>query len=130
VGAAAIDVRGRVAAATSTGGMVNQSEGRVGDTPIVGAGTYARDGVVAISCTGEGEAFIRGVVAYDVAARMRYLGVPLAEAVRATVSEELTARGASGGLIAVGADGRVVVAHNSPAMFAAYHDGTQVVTHT
>jgi L-asparaginase / beta-aspartyl-peptidase len=130
VGAAAIDVHGRVAAATSTGGMVNQSEGRVGDTPIVGAGTYARDGVVAISCTGEGEAFIRGVVAYDVAARVRYLGLPLADAIRATVSQELTDRGASGGLIAVGADGRVVVAHNSPAMFSAYHDGRQVVTHT
>jgi beta-aspartyl-peptidase (threonine type) len=130
VGAAAIDVHGRVAAATSTGGMVNQSEGRVGDTPIVGAGTYARDGVVAISCTGEGEAFIRGVVAYDVAARVRYLGLPLADAIKATVTEELTDRGASGGLIAVGSDGRVVVAHNSPAMFAAYSDGTQVVTHT
>jgi beta-aspartyl-peptidase (threonine type) len=130
VGAVAIDLGGRVAAATSTGGMVNQSEGRVGDTPIVGAGTYARDGVVAISCTGEGESFIRGVVAHDIAARVRYLGVPLAEAVRATVTEELTERGASGGLIAVGGDGRVVVAHNSPAMFSAYHDGTQVVTHT
>jgi beta-aspartyl-peptidase (threonine type) len=130
VGAVAIDVHGAVAAATSTGGMVNQSEGRVGDTPIVGAGTYARDGVAAISCTGEGEAFIRGVVAHDIAARMRYLGSPLAEAVAATVGEELTARGASGGLIGVGADGRVVVAHNSPAMFAAYHDGSHVVTRT
>jgi beta-aspartyl-peptidase (threonine type) len=69
-------------------------------------------------------------VAHDVAARVRYLGLPLADAIRATVSQELTDRGASGGLIAVGADGRVVVAHNSPAMFAAYHDGTQVVTHT
>jgi beta-aspartyl-peptidase (threonine type) len=86
--------------------------------------------VVAISCTGEGESFIRGVVAHDIAARVRYLGVPLAEAIRATVTEELTERGASGGLIAVGGDGRVVVAHNSPAMFSAYHDGTQVVTHT
>ena len=130
VGAVAIDAGGRVAAATSTGGMVNQSEGRVGDTPIVGAGTYARDGVVAISCTGEGEAFIKGVVAHDIAARVRYLGAPLADAVEATVAEELTARGASGGLIAVGADGTVVVAHNSPAMFAAYHDGTRVVAHT
>ena len=65
-----------IAAATSTGGMVNQSEGRVGDTPIIGAGTYARDGVVAVSCTGEGEAFIKGVVAHDIAARMRYLGYP------------------------------------------------------
>jgi beta-aspartyl-peptidase (threonine type) len=130
VGAVAIDVHGAVAAATSTGGMVNQSEGRVGDTPIVGAGTYARDGVGAISCTGEGEAFIQGVVAHDVAARVRYLGVGLAEAITATVAAELAPRGAMGGLIAVGADGSVVVAHNSPAMFAAYADGDRLVTHT
>jgi beta-aspartyl-peptidase (threonine type) len=130
VGAVAVDVHGRVAAATSTGGMVNQSEGRVGDTPIVGAGTYARDGVGAISCTGEGEAFIQGVVAHDVAARVRYLGVGLAEAISATVADELAPRGATGGLIAVGPDGSVVVAHNSPAMFAAYHDGERLVVHT
>lgn len=129
VGAAAMDVHGEVAAATSTGGMVNQSEGRVGDTPIVGAGTYARDGVGAISCTGEGEAFIQGVVAADVAARVRYLGMPMTAAIEATVAAELTARGALGGLIAVAADGSIVVGHNSPAMFAAYHDGTRLVTH-
>jgi L-asparaginase / beta-aspartyl-peptidase len=130
VGAVAIDVHGAVAAATSTGGMVNQSEGRVGDTPIVGAGTYARDGVGAISCTGEGEAFIQGVVAHDVAARVRYLGTPMAEAMTATVQAELTPRGATGGLIAVAADGSVAVGHNSPMMFAAYHDGDRLVTHT
>ncbi|QXG76654.1 isoaspartyl peptidase/L-asparaginase [Modestobacter sp. L9-4] len=130
VGAVAVDVHGRVAAATSTGGMVNQSEGRVGDTPIVGAGTYARDGVGAISCTGEGEAFIQGVVAHDVAARVRYLGVDLAQAITDTVTAELAPRGAMGGLIAVGADGSIVVAHNSPAMFAAYSDGDRLVTHT
>ena len=130
VGAVALDAQGRLAAATSTGGMVNQNEGRVGDTPIVGAGTYARDGVVAISCTGEGEAFIKGVVAHDVASRMRYLGEPLPAAVGGTVEEELTGHGAMGGLIAVGADGSVTVAHNSPAMFSAYHDGTRLVTHT
>ena len=130
VGAVARDTRGRLAAATSTGGMVNQNEGRVGDTPIVGAGTYARDGVVAISCTGEGEAFIKGVVAYDIAARIRYLGQPLATAIQATVEEELTRHGAMGGLVAVGGDGTVTVAHNSPAMFSAYHDGTRLVTHT
>ncbi|MGZ4607160.1 MAG: isoaspartyl peptidase/L-asparaginase family protein [Blastococcus sp.] len=130
VGAVALDAQGRLAAATSTGGMVNQNEGRVGDTPIVGAGTYARDGVVAISCTGEGEAFIKGVVAYDIAARMRYLEQPQTTAVAATVEEELTGHGAMGGLIAVGADGTVTVAHNSPAMFSAYHDGTRLVTHT
>jgi beta-aspartyl-peptidase (threonine type) len=130
VGAVALDASGRLAAATSTGGMVNQNEGRVGDTPIVGAGTYARNGVVAVSCTGEGEAFIKGVVAYDIAARMRHAGQSLPVAVAATVEEELTRHGASGGLIAVGADGTVTVAHNSPAMFAAYHDGTRLVTHT
>lgn len=130
VGAVAIDVHGRVAAATSTGGMVNQSEGRVGDTPVIGAGTYARDGVAAISCTGHGEAFLQGVVAHDVAARVRYLGVGLAEAITATVAAELVPREATGGLIAVAADGSIVVAHNSPAMFAAYHDGERLVTHT
>jgi L-asparaginase / beta-aspartyl-peptidase len=119
VGAAARDRGGRVAAATSTGGMTGQADGRVGDSPIVGAGVYARDDVVAISCTGDGEAFIRGVVAYDVAARMRYAGASLTEAVLATFADELTRHGATGGLVAVGADGRVVVAHNSPAMFAA-----------
>ncbi|MCZ2830707.1 isoaspartyl peptidase/L-asparaginase [Modestobacter sp. VKM Ac-2986] len=130
VGAVAVDVHGRVAAATSTGGMVNQSEGRIGDTPVVGAGTYARDGVGAISCTGEGEAFIQGVVAHDVAARVRYLGVGLAEAITGTVAAELAPRGATGGLIVVGADGSIVVAHNSPAMFAAYHDGDRLVVRT
>lgn len=119
VGAAARDSRGRVAAATSTGGMVGQADGRVGDSPIVGAGVYARDGVVAISGTGHGEAFMRGVVAYDVAARVRYARMDLAPAVRATIETELARRGSDGGLIAVGADGRVVVAHNSPAMFSA-----------
>ena len=77
VGAAARDAGGRVAAATSTGGMTGQADGRVGDSPIVGAGIYARDNVVAISCTGDGEAFIRGVVAHDVSARIRYLGASL-----------------------------------------------------
>ena len=119
VGAAARDAAGHVAAATSTGGMTGQAEGRVGDSPIVGAGVYARDNVVAVSCTGHGEAFIRGVVAYDVAARIRYAGADLASAVRETFAEELTQRGSTGGLVAVGGDGRVVVAHNSPAMFSA-----------
>ena len=79
VGAVARDADGRVAAATSTGGMVGQADGRVGDSPIVGAGVYARDNVVAISSTGHGEAFICGVVAYDIAARIRYAGAGLAD---------------------------------------------------
>ena len=125
VGAAARDAGGRVAAATSTGGMTGQADGRVGDSPIVGAGVYARDNVVAISCTGDGEAFIRGVVAYDVAARIRYAGADLAEAVRSTFEQELAQRGATGGLVAVGGDGRIVVAHNSPAMFSARGSGPE-----
>jgi L-asparaginase / beta-aspartyl-peptidase len=123
VGAAARDASGRVAAATSTGGMAGQADGRIGDSPIVGAGVYARDNVAAISCTGHGEAFIRGVVAYDVAARIRYAGAGLAEAVRGTFEQELTQRGSTGGLVAVGGDGRIVVAHNSPAMFSARGTG-------
>jgi beta-aspartyl-peptidase (threonine type) len=118
VGAVARDTDGRVAAATSTGGMVGQADGRVGDSPIVGAGVYARDNVVAVSSTGHGEAFIRGVVAYDIAARIRYAGADLAAAVRETLQQELGQRGSTGGVIAVGGDGRIVVGHNSPAMFS------------
>lgn len=123
VGAVARDANGAVAAATSTGGMVGQSDGRVGDSPIVGAGVYARDNVVAISSTGHGEAFIRGVVAYDIAARVRYTGADLAAAVRETFAQELAKHGSTGGVIAVGGDGRIVVAHNSPAMFSARGTG-------
>jgi L-asparaginase / beta-aspartyl-peptidase len=130
VGAVARDRHGRLAAATSTGGTAGQQPGRVGDSPIIGAGTFARDGVVAISCTGEGEAFIRGVVAHEIAARMRHLGAGLGEAVRGTIEDELTARHATGGLVCVDADGRVVVAYNSPAMFAAFHGDDGLVTLT
>jgi L-asparaginase / beta-aspartyl-peptidase len=130
VGAAARDARGRIAAATSTGGMTGQADGRVGDSPIVGAGVYARDEVVAISSTGDGEAFIRGVVAYDIAARIRYAGAGLAEAVRETFEQELTRRDATGGIVAVGGDGRVVVAHNSPMMFSARGTGPEPVVTT
>jgi beta-aspartyl-peptidase (threonine type) len=125
VGAVARDASGRVAAATSTGGMVGQADGRVGDSPIVGAGVYARDDVVAISSTGHGEAFICGVVAYDIAARIRYAGAGLAAAVRETIETELAQRGSTGGVIAVGGDGRIVVAHNSPAMFSARGTGPE-----
>jgi beta-aspartyl-peptidase (threonine type) len=130
VGAVARDAGGRLASATSTGGIVNQDPGRIGDTPVIGAGSYARDGLAAISCTGEGEAFIQGVVSYDIVARMRYLGAQLAGAIAATIDAELTRRHASGGLVSVAADGTVVVAHNSPSLFAAYRDEDGVVTLT
>jgi beta-aspartyl-peptidase (threonine type) len=130
VGAAARDTSGRIAAATSTGGMTGQADGRVGDSPIIGAGVYARDGVVAISSTGDGEAFIRGVVAHDIAARIRYAGSGLADAVRATFDADLAQRGCTGGVVAVGGDGRVVVAHNSPMMFSARGPGAEPVLTT
>lgn len=128
VGAVARDATGRLAAATSTGGTANQFTGRVGDTPVIGAGTYARDGVVAVSCTGFGEAFLRGVVAHDVYARMAYGRLDLAAAADATVQTELASREAMGALIAVGADARVVVAMNSATMLAAWRDGDRIVT--
>jgi beta-aspartyl-peptidase (threonine type) len=130
VGAAARDAAGRVAAPPATGGVTRHAHARVGDSPIVGAGIYARDDVVAISCTGDGEAFIRGVVAHDVAARIRYAGADLAEAIRGTFERELTERGATGGLVAVGGDGHVVVAHNSPMMFSARGTGPEPVLTT
>jgi len=127
VGAVAVDVHGHTAAATSTGGMVNQSQGRVGDTPVIGAGSYARDGVVAVSCTGDGEAFIQGVVAHEVYARVRYLGADLSDAVVGAIRDEIAAREATGGVIAVSSDGGIVIAHSSPAMFAAYRDEDQLI---
>ena len=120
VGAVALDRRGEVAAATSTGGTVNQVVGRIGDSPIIGAGTYARNGAAAVSCTGYGEAFMQGVVAHEIVARVRHRGQPLTEAVAEVLETEVGGRGATGGVIVVGADGQVVVAHNSPAMYAAF----------
>ena len=127
VGAVARDADGHLAAATSTGGIENQAVGRVGDSPIVGAGTYANE-FVAVSCTGEGEAFLQGVVAHDVAARMRYLGATVAEAAEATINAEVTGRNALGALIAVDADGRLVVAQNTPMMVTAWRDGDRIVS--
>ncbi|GAB2537184.1 isoaspartyl peptidase/L-asparaginase [Brachybacterium huguangmaarense] len=129
VGAVAIDTTGRIAAATSTGGMVGQADGRVGDSPLIGAGTFARDGIAGVSCTGMGEAFIRGAVAHEVCARIVHAGTTLRAAVEGTIAAELGARGAEGGIIAAGAGG-IVAAHNSPAMFAAFRDGEELVVLT
>lgn len=117
VGAVARDRSGHVAAATSTGGVGGQLPGRVGDTPLIGAGTYARDGGAAVSCTGVGEYFVRGVVAHDVVSRMRYAGRPLSRAVRETIQEALEDRGTGGGLVAVDAAGGAVLAWNAAHMF-------------
>lgn len=130
VGAVARDHTGHLAAATSTGGIAGQLDGRIGDTPIIGAGTYARDGRAAISCTGEGEAFMRGVLAYDVVARMRYGARTLDTAVTDAITESLTDTGAFGGVIAVDAAGRAVIAYNSSHMFAAFSGDDGLVTLT
>ena len=115
VGAVALDAEGRLAAATSTGGMTNKLPGRVGDTPLVGAGCYADD-VAAVSCTGSGEYFIRAVVGHDLAARMRYQGVGLDEAARA-VLENVGRLGGTGGLIAVDSAGNVALPFISEGMY-------------
>lgn len=117
VGAVARDANGHLAAATSTGGFNNKPEGRVGDSPIIGAGTYARDGVCAVSCTGQGEIFIRRVAAYDIAARMLYGDQTLEEASRAVVFDTLSSYDIGAGLIAIGAEGNPVAPYNTLGMY-------------
>jgi len=116
VGAVACDAAGNLAAATSTGGVTNKQVGRVGDTPIVGAGCYADD-VAAVSATGTGEMFIRTVAAYDVSAQMRYAGLSLEESARRVVMEKLPAIGGRGGLIAVDRAGNVTLPFNTEGMY-------------
>ncbi len=118
VGAVARDVRGHLAAATSTGGMTNKRYSRIGDTPLIGAGTWA-DARCAISCTGHGEYFIRAVVGYDVACLMEYKGLTLAEACRMVVHDKLAPVGGEGGLIAVDAAGNLALPFNSEGMYRA-----------
>jgi L-asparaginase / beta-aspartyl-peptidase len=119
VGAVACDADGRLAAATSTGGVAGKHPGRVGDSPVIGAGTYADDRACAVSTTGHGEWFLRTVQAYDIAARMLYGAQTLADAVEQAILKRLTHLGATGGLIAVGRDGQIVMRYNTPAMFRA-----------
>jgi len=116
VGAVACDATGNLAAATSTGGMTNKKFGRIGDTPLIGSGTYAENATCAVSCTGYGEYFMLGVTAYDLAARMKYGNDDLATAARETI-EHLTAIGGEGGLIAVDTRGNVVLPFNSEGMY-------------
>ena len=122
VGAVASDNDGNLAAATSTGGMTNKKFGRIGDTPIIGAGNYADNRTCAVSCTGHGEFFMQTVAAYDVAARMKYNKSSLDEAANATV-EHLREIGGEGGLIAVDAFGNVSLPFNSEGMYRAFVTG-------
>ncbi len=115
VGAVALDAAGHLAAATSTGGMTAKRYGRVGDSPVVGAGTYADDRTAAVSCTGVGEQYLRHAVAYDVSARVAYLGQSVVEAAEAVVFHTLGKD--DGGLIAVGRDGRIAMPFNTRGMY-------------
>jgi L-asparaginase / beta-aspartyl-peptidase len=121
VGAVALDANDNLAAATSTGGYTGKLPGRVGDSPIIGAGNYAENGVCAVSGTGLGEAFIRAVLAYDVAARIRYRSEPLARAAAAALDKVRQLKG-DGGLIAVDRRGNIAMPFNSEGMYRAAID--------
>jgi beta-aspartyl-peptidase (threonine type) len=122
VGAVALDQDGNLAAATSTGGLTNKKYGRVGDTPIIGAGTYANNQTCAVSCTGYGEFFIRAVVAHDISCLMAYKELSLTEACHHVVHDKLKEMGAEGGLIAVDRAGRVALPFNSEGMYRAWRN--------
>ncbi|MBH2003297.1 MAG: isoaspartyl peptidase/L-asparaginase [Sphingobacteriia bacterium] len=117
VGAVACDQNGNLAAATSTGGMTNKKYGRIGDSPVIGAGTYANNKTCAISSTGHGEMFIRAVAAYDVSCLMEYKGLSLEEAMNVVVKEKLVAMHGEGGMIGVDAQGNAALVFNSAGMY-------------
>lgn len=132
VGAVALDQTGTIAAATSTGGMTNKRFGRVGDSPIIGAGTYADNETCGVSATGHGEYFIRAAVAHDISARMKHGGASLQEAANAVIMDELPTMapdGGTGGVIALDADGNIAMPFNTEGMYRGYVDteGTLVV---
>ncbi len=120
VGAVALDQNGNIAAATSTGGMTNKRFNRVGDSPIIGAGTYANNNTCAISCTGHGEFFIRAVVAYDISCLIEYKGLSLTEACEFVVNDKLKKFGGEGGLVALNTNGDCVLTFNSDGMYRAW----------
>jgi L-asparaginase / beta-aspartyl-peptidase len=119
VGAVALDAAGNLAAATSTGGFTNKMPGRVGDSPVIGAGTYADNATCAVSGTGSGEHFMRALLAHTVSARMRYLDESLAAAARSAL-REVAKLGGTGGLVAVDAKGRIAMPFNTDRMYRGY----------
>lgn len=119
VGAVACDKAGNIAAATSTGGMTNKKWGRVGDSPMIGAGNYANNKTCAISCTGSGEFFIRGVVAYDVACLIEHKGMSLEDASNEVINKRILEIGGDGGLIAVDTNGNIAMPFNTEGMYRA-----------
>lgn len=124
VGAVALDKNGNLAAGTSTGGMTNKRWNRIGDSPIIGAGTYANNATCAVSSTGWGEYFIRGVVAYDISAMIEYKGVSLEEAAEEVIMNKLPKLGGDGGVIAIDRHGNIVTTFNTPGMYRAARTNT------
>ncbi|MBL1180994.1 MAG: isoaspartyl peptidase/L-asparaginase [Bacteroidetes bacterium] len=120
VGAVALDKHGNLAAGTSTGGMTNKKFGRVGDSPIIGAGNYANNTTCAVSCTGHGEYFIRNVVAYDVAALIKYKNYSLQQACNEVINIKLKQQGGEGGLIAIDKNGNIQMPFNTKGMYRGY----------
>jgi beta-aspartyl-peptidase (threonine type) len=129
VGAVACDQQGNIAAATSTGGMTNKKYGRIGDSPMIGSGTYANNATCGISCTGHGELFIRAVAAHDVSCLMEYKGLSLHQAMEVVVHEKLIAIGGEGGMIGVDGQGNAALVFNSQGMYRGYKssDGVEMV---
>jgi beta-aspartyl-peptidase (threonine type) len=128
VGAVALDQYGHIAAGTSTGGMTNKRFGRVGDSPIIGAGTYADDKSCGISATGHGEYFIRAVVAHDICARTRYKGISLQQGADEVIMDKLVKMKGEGGIIGIDPQGNVVFSFNSEGMYRAAIDATGTLT--
>ncbi len=128
VGAVALDQNGHLAAATSTGGMTNKRFGRVGDSPIIAAGTYADDRTCAVSATGHGEYFIRLAIAHDISARMMYLGESVEAAAHTVIHDKLTDLGGTGGVIALDAEGNVAMPFNTSGMYRGTIDAEGNVT--
>lgn len=120
VGAVALDLNGNLAAGTSTGGMTNKRYGRIGDSPIIGAGTYADNNACAVSCTGHGEYFMRLAVAYQIAAAVEYGKLALREAAEWVIHTKLSNLGGKGGVIALDKKGNVAMPFNTPGMYRAY----------
>jgi beta-aspartyl-peptidase (threonine type) len=121
VGAVALDQNGDLAAATSTGGMTNKRPGRIGDSPVIGAGTYASNATCAVSCTGDGEYFIRAAVAHEISAQIQHRGVSLREAAQAAL-DEAKKLGGEGGLIAIDKNGQMALPFNTNGMYRGYVD--------
>jgi len=120
VGCVALDKYGNLAAGTSTGGMTMKKYGRIGDSPIIGAGTYADNNTCAVSATGHGEFFIRNVVAYDISALMKYKGLSLLDATNEVIMKKLKSQGGNGGVIAVDKNGNIAMTFNTAGMFRGY----------